>query len=211
MGMDVNVYRLIEPRAPEGDTGLANRARLWLSAEQLAKFRQRWPELQAEQHQFFDSHKLALDCKIPETFVLDAWDLSIPSGWASYVDMDEKEPNRLVEVVSANYLGVKDEYEVAFQVKHVGYLRKPFRGSDTSAAQTGDTLTLSVRNFRATVGDQLTTVLGEDAMGRAYALLTFEDRARLEALKPLCDDPESWQKQVLDCMTDALCVTAIDW
>jgi hypothetical protein len=210
--MDVNVYRLIAPRAPgEGDTGRRDRARLWLSAEQLAKLRLRWPDLQAEQLAFFDSEKLAKDCDIPGNFVLDTWDLSIPRGWASYVDMDEKLPNRLVEVDSADYCGVKDEYEVAFEVNLTGYLRKPFRGAETAAVQAGDTLTLSVRNFSATVGDQLTTVLGEDAMGKAYALFTFEDRARLEALKPLCDDPAYWQQQVLDRMTDELCVTAIDW
>lgn len=212
MGLDVHVYRLTEPCSPAmaGDESV-NPKTFWLSEGQLQRLRRRWPDLQAERLEFFDSEKLAKDCNIPDSFVLDTWDLSIPQGWAVYVDMDEKQPDRRVEVESKNYLGVKDEYQVEFIATVLSDLRKPFRGASSSAVQEGDTLTLTLRNFSNTVEGKMAEILGEDAMNKCYALLPYGDLSKLQALKDLCDYPEDWQQVVLDKMTDELCVTVIDW
>jgi hypothetical protein len=212
MGLDVNVYRLTKPCSEvELRDDTINPKSFWPTAHQLEAWRQHWPDIQAERTEMFDSEKLAKDFAIPESFILDSWDLSDPKGWAEYFDMDEKLPNRRIEVNSADYLGNHVEYEVAFIAQAVSHLRKPFKGAGSSTSQDGDTLTLLLRNFSDDIEEQLKTVLGEAAMMSSYALLRYEDLPRLQALKALCDEPEEWQQYVLDKMTDEFCVTVIDW
>lgn len=212
MGMDVNVYKLLEPcTAEEADYGYRDKVRLFLTLAQLEKLRTKWPSLAAEQQEYFNAEKLTQDHKIPDDFFLAIWDMSLEKGWATYSHSLEQKPDILVEVNSSDYCGVADDYRVNFKVEVLGGLRKPFRGANTSASQDGDTLTLSVSNFNGTVEDQLTEIIGQDAMFQAYALLTKDDLPRLEALKNLCDYPAEWQSQVLDQMLESDCVTAIDW
>lgn len=212
MGMDVNVYKLLEPcTAEEAEFGYRDKVKLFLAGAQLEKLRTKWPDLVAEQQEYFNAEKLTQDHNIPEDFFLAIWDLSLEKGWATYSHSLEQKPDILVEVNSQDYCGVADDYRVNFKVEVLGSLRKPFRGAHTAAAQNGDTLTLSVSNFNNTVEDNLTEILGEDAMFQAYALLTKDDLSRLEALQRFCDFPEEWQSQVLDQMLQDDCVTTIDW
>lgn len=212
MGLDVHVYRLERPCSPaEQEDEAVSSKTFWVSERQLKAWLQHWPDMQATRPEFFKAEELAKDFSIPEGFELDTWDLSVPQGWAVYVDSDGKLPSRRIEVESDRYLGVKDEYEVELVAAMLGYLRKPFRGAHTSAVQDGDTLTLSLTNFNSTVESNLLQLLGEAAVGKCYALLGYEDMDVLQALKDLCDEPEMWQQQVLDKMTDGFCVTIIDW
>jgi len=212
MGLDVHVYRLTKPCSEaELRDDTINPKSFWPDEQQLEAWRQRWPDLQAERTEMFDSEKLSKDFGIPDSFILDSWDLSTPKGWAQYFDMDEKLPNRRIEVNSEDYLGNHVEYEVAFIAQTLSHLRKPFRGAGSSTTQEGDTLTLLLRNFSDDIGENLKMVLGEAAMMSSYALLRYEDLPRLRALKELCAEPDAWQGQVLDKMTDELCVTVIDW